>query len=240
MTDLILSGGVVAVLAMVHLNAGRLRVLDRIPRSRWLSFAGGVSVAYVFVHLLPQLASGHRRLVETGTLERDVTLYVVVLAGLVTYYVLERLVRSARTDQPREAERGGRADAVFRLHVIAFALYNAVIGYMVRREEEAPLLFGGAMALHFLVTDYGLQKNHGHAYARMGRWLVSAAIVLGWLVGVATEVPPSVTVIMTALLSGAVILNVMKEELPEERESRVGPFLLGAGGYAALLVVASG
>ena len=27
-------------------------------RSRWLSLAGGVSVAYVFVHILPELAKG--------------------------------------------------------------------------------------------------------------------------------------------------------------------------------------
>lgn len=34
-----------AGLALVHVFAGRLRFLDGIPRSRWLSIAGGVSVA---------------------------------------------------------------------------------------------------------------------------------------------------------------------------------------------------
>ena len=47
-----------AVLAAVHLVAGRLRFLDVVPRSRWLSLAGGVSVAYVFVRLLPELSAG--------------------------------------------------------------------------------------------------------------------------------------------------------------------------------------
>ena len=42
-------------LARVPLGAGRLRFLDVIPRSRWLSFGGGISVAYVFVRLLPEL-----------------------------------------------------------------------------------------------------------------------------------------------------------------------------------------
>ena len=46
----------VAGLAMVHLFSGRVRFLDVLPRSRWLSVAGGISVAYVFVHLLPDLA----------------------------------------------------------------------------------------------------------------------------------------------------------------------------------------
>lgn len=34
-------------LGSLHLVAGRLRFLDVIPRSRWLSFGSGVSVAYV-------------------------------------------------------------------------------------------------------------------------------------------------------------------------------------------------
>jgi hypothetical protein len=47
-----------AVMVTVHLVAGRLRFLDVIQRSRWLSIAGGVSVAYIFVHLLPELSAG--------------------------------------------------------------------------------------------------------------------------------------------------------------------------------------
>lgn len=46
------------LLAAAHLFAPRLRSLTLVPRSRWLSAAGGVSVAYVFVHLLPELAEG--------------------------------------------------------------------------------------------------------------------------------------------------------------------------------------
>lgn len=48
----------VAVLVAVHLFSHRLRFLDGTPRSIWLSLAGGVSVAYVFVHLLPELSEG--------------------------------------------------------------------------------------------------------------------------------------------------------------------------------------
>ena len=38
-----------------------------------------------------------------------------------------------------------------------------------------------------------------------------------------------------AFLGGAVILNVMKEELPEERQSRFWAFAAGAAAYAAVL-----
>jgi hypothetical protein len=40
-----------------------------------------------------------------------------------------------------------------------------------------------------------------------------------------------------AFLAGGVVLNVLKEELPEERESRFWAFALGAASYTALLLV---
>lgn len=40
-----------------------------------------------------------------------------------------------------------------------------------------------------------------------------------------------------AFLAGEVILNVLKEELPNERKSRFGAFALGTAAYAALLLV---
>ena len=48
-----------------------------------------------------------------------------------------------------------------------------------------------------------------------------------------------ITGFLFAFLAGGVTLNVLKEELPEERQSRFWPFLLGAAGYAALLLVGS-
>lgn len=39
-----------------------------------------------------------------------------------------------------------------------------------------------------------------------------------------------------AFLAGGVILNVMKEEVPQERQSRFVPLAIGAFGYAALLL----
>lgn len=41
-----------------------------------------------------------------------------------------------------------------------------------------------------------------------------------------------------AFLAGGVVLNVLKEELLEERQSRYWPFLAGAAGYSLLLLAA--
>ena len=46
------------------LFSNRLRFLEVTPSSVWLSIFGGIPVAYVFVHLLPELAEGQETIAE--------------------------------------------------------------------------------------------------------------------------------------------------------------------------------
>lgn len=225
------------VLALIHLHAGKLRSLEGIPRSRWLSLAGGVSVSYVFLHLLPELARGQEALRQeggmlAGILEQQT--YLVSLFGLTVFYGLERLARSDRRRED-QAEM-----AVFRIHVGSFALYNALVGYLLLHlERETPrelILFAVAIALHFVVNDSALRDHHGERYQRVGRWLLAAAVLVGAALGFAGEISQAAVALITAFLGGGIILNVLKEELPDERESRIGSFALGAALYAVLLL----
>lgn len=222
-------------LAAVHLLAGRLRGLDRIPRSRWLSFGGGVSVAYVFVHMLPEL-NEHQRAFGSivplaGFLDHHV--YLVALAGFVAFYGLERLAQRSPDDEDR-------ATRVFRIHVGSFGCYNCLVGYLlVHRIEpgaESLVLFTAAMALHFLVNDYGLRHHHSGSYHRIGRWVLAGGVLAGWTLGTAMTLDEIALAVPVGFLGGGIVLNVIKEELPAERESRFWAFVLGAGGYAALLL----
>ena len=232
-------------LALVHLFCGRMRFLKASPRSRWLSAAGGVSVAYVFVHLLPDLAEEqetvHRAVGETFTfLEYHV--YLVALLGLATFYGLERAAKLSRGKKRRAGEEDATGAGVFWLHTASFALYNTLIGYLMLHREEPGLgslvLFAFAMGVHFVVNDFGLREDHKDAYERAGRWVLAAAVLAGWTVGLLFEVSEAALAVLFAFLAGGVVMNVLKEELPEERESRFWAFALGAALYAAVLLVA--
>ena len=93
------------------------------------------------------------------------------------------------------------------------------------------------MGLHFIVNDEGLREQHGWTYHRYGRWLLAAAPVVGYLVGLSTQVSPLLLSSLFAFLAGGVILNVLKEELPEDRQSRFWAFAAGAALYSALLLL---
>lgn len=228
-------------LALTHIYAGRLRFLDQVPRSRWLSMASGISVAYVFVHLLPELGerqAAFSAMEGVAFLEHHV--YLVALLGLAAFYGLERLVTESRERNQEAGQEDTAEIGIFWLHMASFALYNGLIGYLLVHREEASLkslfFFFIAMALHFVVNDFGLRQDHKNIYNRYGRWILASAIVVGLLIGIGTTVDEAVISILFAFLAGGVVLNVLKEELPEERKSRFWAFAAGAAVYAGLLL----
>jgi hypothetical protein len=93
------------------------------------------------------------------------------------------------------------------------------------------------MSLHFVTNDFGLRHDQKDQYDCLGRWIIAAAVLLGWVLGLVITLPMIVVDFLFAFLAGGVVLNVLKEELPEERQSRFWPFVLGGAGYAALLLI---
>lgn len=236
------------VLAAVHLQSGKLRFLEGIPRSRWLSAFAGVSVAYVFVHLLPELARGQQAIEGEGTegrkagpildfLEHHV--YLAALVGLAVFYGVEKHSLTSRRGRSGEDRTG---DDAFWLSIGSFAVYNAIVGYLLLRGEleelSALVLYTVALAVHFVINDFGLREHHKKAYERTGRWVIAAAVLVGWVLGVATEISERALALILAFIAGGVILNVLKEELPGERRAHFLPLVAGAALYTVLLQLA--
>ncbi|MCU0569612.1 MAG: hypothetical protein MUF49_23935 [Oculatellaceae cyanobacterium Prado106] len=240
---LLVTGILAAGLALIHIFAGRLRFLQVTPRSLWLSAGGGVSVAYVFIHVLPDLSESQQILQQSlnpalAFFEHHV--YLLALLGLVVFYGLEKAAALSR-QRSQEAGNGDVTSArVFWLHMASFAFYNALIGYLLLHREmpglRSLLFFAIAMSLHFLVNDYGLREHHKTMYDQMGRWILAAAVITGWSIGSSVAISEGAIAVLFSFLAGSVVLNVLKEELPEERESRFWAFAAGACGYAVLLL----
>jgi hypothetical protein len=229
-----------AVLMALHLLAPRIRRLPLVPEHRTASFAGGIAVSYVFLHLLPELAEGNTRLRELFDEETAPTpvvelgIFLVALTGFLLFYGLERAAQRAR-------DRTDSSGAVFWVHLGSYALYNAVITYTVpstyRTGVWFAVLFTVAMALHFVLSDRGLEEHYGSRFdRRRPRLVLAGALLAGWLLAALAAPTRAVTVaVLTAFLAGGVLLNVFKEEVPEHRRSSFAWFLTGAGLYAALL-----
>ncbi len=252
-----------ALLALVHVVAPAVGRLEAGPRGRWLSGAGGVAVAYVFVHLLPELAAGQVHLSEAFARQPSVDglsaagllaaltgqhVYVLALTGLLLFYGLEKLAISSvhaprqlpdADDRPGDTRLPG---AVFWVHLLSFAAYNALIGYLLlhQRDDGAGSLamFTVAMALHFLVADAALSGHYRRRYRERGRWLLAGAVLLGALGGAVADFGERFVAMATAFLAGGIILNILKDEMPGDRSGRFWAFAAGAAAYTVLVVLA--
>lgn len=218
----------VLTLSILHLLAGRLHHGAPV-RPSWLAAASGMSAAYVFVHLLPELADAQAEWLRARPTRHalewfETQVYLATLLGVILALGLER-----------RARRRGRR---FWLHTLSFAIYNALIGgFALRLRGVVPLLLAVvAFGAHFLVNDYNLDLQFGRMYQRFGRWIVAGALLLGWLLAVRWPPPALAIDAVLGLVSGGIILNVIKEELPTGLEAPLTPWIAGALGYAALIL----
>jgi zinc transporter ZupT len=234
------------VFSLIHLFAYKLTFLDVLPRSKWLSFAGGVSIAYIFMHLLPELEEMQHTFIEEREKMEDFfkyPLYAVALLSLSIYYGIERHVKmsgvSKKTEKRAQADTREEA-GIFYFHIFSFALYNALIGYTLIRETwdiQSFVLFVLALGFHFVVNDFGFVTHYRHNYIKAGRWILGLAPLAGWLLGNLVRISDIHLGLVLAFIAGGTILNVLKEELPEERKSNYWTFLAGVLLYSLLLLV---
>jgi hypothetical protein len=231
------------VLALVHLVAWRLKFLGGYPRSIWLSIGAGISVAYVFIFLLPELSAYQEVVEQEAETPIDIIdqhIYLAALAGVLVFYGLEHVARTSRERSRILSDGDVRSHRIFWIHVVSYGVYNSLIGYLLfsqfSHEWSTLIFFSVAMAVHFTVNDYAFREHHRDDYTRFGQWILAAAVLIGWGLSVAVDLPEPSVALVLAFVFGGLIINLLKEELPEERSSRFWAFLLGAAIYSLLLL----
>jgi hypothetical protein len=168
---------IAVVLAGLHHAAPRLRKLPFVPERATGSFAGGLAVAYVFLHLLPEIAEGNESIGEAlrdvvdPTPLLDLGIFVVALAGFAAFYGLQRLAdRRAPAAAPAAVPAaarvpvavggGSRARAgtgapgsapepagVYWLHLGSFVVYNGLITYTMALRLRTGVAFAVLFAV---------------------------------------------------------------------------------------------
>ena len=213
------------------------------PRRR-IPAAAGVSVAYVFVDILPELATQNQALrasAQGGMLFAEQRIYLLTLLSFVVMYGIDHIVLSRR-EQRRSSVEHGEPDAAYWLHIAGYAGYSALIGYLlierVERGYAALTVYVLAMAIHFLVVNHSLSEEHGNIYRRHGHWVLAASVLAGWAIGATLTLSDATFARLFALLAGGVVITSLRSELPDDRSGRFWPFCIAAVVFAMVLVLA--
>ena len=225
--------GLAVLFAAIFAFAGRVKLPPALARREReaISFFAGISLAYVFVRLLPEIETAKAVLKLPGHLPLPPGPYLVSLAalgGCVLFFAVGLL---------------GQSDPLHRrdrTRLAVFAFYVALVSYsriaLIEHGELPTLLFAVAMGAHFIALDHALARDLGPAYRRGGRYVLAGASLLGWAVGASEAVRPPAMLLLFGFVAGAVIANTLIEELPDASEARLGPFLAGSLFYALILL----
>jgi hypothetical protein len=239
-TKTIIETGTAALLfAAAFLVGGRVRPIRALidPRSL-ISFGAGMSAAYVFVYLMPEMHGARRAFAESVSITlryEGMSIYFLALVGFLVFYGLEHL--RARLRENAEERQVGLA---FKIHIGGFAAYVWVMAYLLVHSLEqtsaSTALYTIAITFHFLALDRTLRNEHGAVYQRIGRFVLAGMCVFGWGTGLLLFLPNYVLAMLVAFISGAIIMNSTIMELPTEKDGRFLWFMSGGIVYGLILM----
>jgi hypothetical protein len=223
-------------LAICHYLSPYLKRVPGLDPKRITSFAGGVAVGYVFLHMLPEIVESHHKihalLSAHGAMSpfKDLAVFVIALLGFELFYVLDRLTYNGQTTNQ---------NAAYRLNLGMYFIYNFIITYTLILRVASGLfyavLFTAAMGLHFVLSDNHFMRYYPNLFGRRTHIFLVAGLLCGFVASLLLPVNIYAAAMLTAFLSGAVLYNAFSEEIALERQSSIGFFFLGTGVMAVLL-----
>ena len=234
-----------ALIATVHLLAGKMRFLDR-RDGALLDFLAGVAIAYVFVDILPHLAGkqeGFAKLGDEGIygfLEHHI--YILALAGFLIYLGVILSDNKRRETLPTDKVRLANAPLPVKFEALSLAGYTFIIGYMLAEQPthriEPALIFAIAMAAHFIGLDHLFHQRYAELYDSGVRYLLTAALLAGWLLGFLIELSGVLYAASFAFLAGGIMIVATIFELPRiSSPKRYWSFCGGAVAFTLVILV---
>ncbi len=234
---------VILILALVHIFVKELRRVQPGPRKALLAAGAGASLSYVLMRILPKLADKQNELISSvdtglrGFLEHHA--YLVAMVGLVVYYGISRL--GAYGAEGPTSISPLRYRIALTSTTIGYGAYSLLIAYLIVNRLHLELfsmaLITIGMGTLFLVSDHSLRKTWGDAYDRMIRWVLTAALLAGWTLGVWVEVSSNVIALWYAFLAGLMLITTIGEKLSIRQSGSFWSFLAGVVTFTALLLI---
>lgn len=203
---------VALILGAAHVVSPRVFAARKDPE-RQEAFGEGLSVAYVFLHLLPSLDA-------SGALLGS-RIYFVALLGFVAFYGLDTFFQPPRH---RHATK-------YHAYLLAFFLYDGLMVFTLGNQLPSTalltLVFATALAVDVLDTDIELQGEFGAKFAKNGRWVLLAGIAAGFGLGLLRRPNPAVVDILTAALVGFMMFHTFKWLFPASEKKKFPAFVAG-------------
>lgn len=210
------------------------KLLHRVEEAILNSFAAGVGVVYIFIHMLPQLAHGQPILEKSfkGSFlfGNHFAIYIIALAGFIFFYFSDQiLVYTNQLPTKRYDKKMERS--IYWANVFFVFTYNMLIGYVVGsynlNSMAYQLVFLVGYFVHFIALKWGIYHVSPDLYNEKARYPIVLGLFIGYFLALLFSISENVFIIIEAFITGAMILLVFKHELPNEQDNKNRAFILG-------------
>ena len=223
--------------SLTFLFGSQVHPLKRLIRDRRtiVSFGAGISTAYLFIRMIPEIAEAQETVGTAGLQGTGFQnlAYVVAMIGFLVIYGLDHfldLTRKTGKGKALHAAPGEGAEDDTRAFGMIF--YVFLLTYVLMEDSNVTpsetIPYAIAISFHFLAVDHSLAHSMGSRYTNFGRFALAGAALLGWGAGLLLDLSDLTIALLLAFISGGVIMNSVVMELPTERDGRLFPFVLGS------------
>ena len=209
-----------------YFNEILLKKLHR-HRIKLISFAAGLSSAYLFLLLLPEVYNGFLFLKQYT--------FLILFAGFVSIHIAEKYIYK------HVAKKKIKHDVRF-VHHITFFFYHFIIGIILvtlfQQSFREGLLFYIPLWFHTTISSIALTELHKTIKKKsISKIILSLSTILGITIALLIMIPTIVHYSLLALITGALIYIVIKDLTPRGKEGDLNMFILGVISYSLIIII---
>ncbi|MDQ6985224.1 MAG: hypothetical protein Q9M91_02770 [Candidatus Dojkabacteria bacterium] len=181
------------------------------------SFSAGLSIAYVFKILIPEIATS-----PSQSLNESMTLLVL---GFSIFHITLKYI--AKNNDPRRRDEFTEIE-----HVFVASLYNFLIGFVLIEHFEINfkigLLLFVVVSVHSILMHLRHKHNESFNLLSLNKArLVIFSPIIGGLFAILNPFNSQTTITLLSLTAGCILYIATREEIPLGREGKPFFFIIG-------------
>jgi len=217
------------ILGGLHYFSENIELTAESKRYRIISFGAGISIAYLFLHLLPHTYEAAIHLEEA--------VFIFLLLGFALFHLSEKYIY-----QHRDKEKQARE--LKEIHSIMFFIYHFFIGIVIADKFETGILEGSLfvipVALQTGLSTVSLSKIHSEIRESIAiKIILSLSTLIGVVFAIIIHVPDIANNILVSFIAGLLLYVIVKEFLPEKEKGKPLFFIFGLALFSAFYIVIS-
>lgn len=204
-------------LGVIHFFSGKFKPETGPKHFRVISFAAGISIAYLFLDLLPHTYDAAEHLKKW--------VFIFLLLGFAVLHLAEKYVY-------KHADFEHTPGYLMKIHFISFFVYYFLVGIVLKERVHENIIEGAfflfPIIIHAGLSSASLAQIHGRLRENFWRKIaLSLSPLLGVILAILFTIPLVLNNILISLIAGALLYIMVKEFLPEKKEGQPLFFVLG-------------